>query len=338
MATPFAINGLGRIGRAVARISLEQPGLKLVAINDLAPPVTLAHLLARDSVHGSFPASVDAVEGGLRIDGRRVAAFGEPVPRRVPWEKTGARIVLEATGQATGRQVAEGHLGGGVEKVLISAIAEGVDLTLCPGLSSSAYRPGDHHIVSSASCTTHCLALLLKVLEESFGIEEALMNEVHSYTGNQVLVDGAHRDPRRARAAAVNIVPTTTAAPAAVEALMPALAGRVGGQAVRVPTPNVALLDLVALLRRPASVAELNLVFEEAAGGSLAGLLGVTSEPLVSTDFYGDPRSAVVDLGLTKSQGGRLVRLAAWYDNEWGYSHRLVDFLAQMAEGMGPAD
>jgi glyceraldehyde 3-phosphate dehydrogenase len=327
MPISFAINGLGRIGRCLARIAHERPDLELVAINDVAPAPTLARLLQRDSVHGRFAARVEAEASALHVDDRRVATFQEREPQRIPWPAA-TQIVVEATGRHARRALAARHLrAAGPSQVLISAVAEDADLMLCPGLPLPAGALERASVVSSASCTTHCLALLLQVLDEAFGIDHALMSETHGYTANQNLVDAVHEDPRRGRAAAINIVPTYSAAPAACERLLPQLRGRLAGQAVRVPTPDVALLDLVAQLERPATVQSLNDALRAAARGRLEGLLAFSDEPLVSSDYLGDPHSAIVDAPLTHVVGGRLARVMAWYDNEWGYANRLADFL-----------
>ena len=328
---PFAIHGFGRIGRALARAAVEAPDLvELVAVNDVAPVDQLARLLARDSVHGRFPTTVTADDGALILGERRVAAFSETDPSRVPWQKTTARVVVDCSGGSVAGGASRHLRDDGPRRVLVSALAQDVDLTICRGVNDEAYDPSAHRLVSAASCTTNCLGLVLRVLHESFGVRQALMNEVHSYTGNQNLVDGPHDDARRGRAAALNVVPTFTAAPAAVEALMPVLAGRLAGQAVRVPTPDVAMLDLVTTLELPASVDAIRDAYTAAAAGDLHGLLGVSDEPLVSTDYVGDRHSAVVDLPLIQclpSPHGALVRVVAWYDNETGYSHRLAELV-----------
>ena len=344
MPTPFAINGFGRIGRALARIAHTRTDLELVAINDIAPVEQLARLLARDSVHGPFPGRVEVQGDALVVDGRPIPTFRHPAPQDIPWQDTPATLVVEATGRATERRAAAAHLRpDGPSRVLISAISSDADLLLCRGIDGEAFDAGKHHVVSNASCTTNCLVLLLDVLRREFGLEHALMNEVHSYTGNQHLIDAPHDDPRRGRAAAVNIVPTYTAAPEAAQRLLPELKGKVDGIAVRVPTPNVALLDLVARLERPASVDEIRAAFRRQAEGRLQGLLGVSDEPLVSSDYIGDRHSAVVDLDLiqsldsppstpnaTSTDSTSLVRVVAWYDNEWGYAGRLADLVAQI--------
>lgn len=334
---PFAIHGFGRIGRALARAaqgsSEGASPVRLVAVNDLAPVEQLARLLARDSVHGRFPADVAVEDQALRIGDRLVQVFSEPDPAAIPWQGTPARVVVDCSGGAVSGGGGRHLRADGPRKVLVSALASEVDLTLCRGVNDAAFDTGSHHVVSAASCTTNCLALVLQVLHRAFGVRQALMNEVHSYTGNQNLVDGAHEDPRRARAAALNIVPTSTAAPAAVEAILPELAGRLVGQAVRVPTPDVALLDLVATLERPADLDAVRAAYVEAASGPLQGLLATSDEPLVSTDHVGDRHSAVVDLPLVQhlpspdADGQPLVRVVAWYDNETGYSHRLAELV-----------
>ncbi len=332
MSIPFAINGLGRIGRALLRVTIDHSTLELVAINDLSPPETLAQLIRRDSVHGAFPGTVCVEGDGLRIGERWIRRFQEPRIEEIPWAETGARLVVEATGKATSRAAAAGHLGGGVEKVVISALSSDADLSVCLGVNENGYDPALHDIISNVSCTTNCLALLVRVLDGRFGLEQALMNEVHSYTSNQQLVDGVHEDPRRGRAAAVNIVPTTTGAPAAVTRMMPHLEGRLEGRAIRVPTPNVALLDLAFRLGRQASVEEINAAFRAAADGPLAGLLAVSDEPLVSSDHVGQTASAILDLALTQSAGATFHRVMAWYDNEWGYASRLADLSSLIGE------
>ena len=338
MPLRFGINGLGRVGRALLRVTRGREDLQLAAVNDVAPAPVLARLLARDTVHGPFPGEVRAGEGFLAIDGRRLPVFTEPDPARVDWSREEVTVVVEATGRFLGRRRAAAHLRGTVRRVVISANADPADpadVTLCFGLNEAAFDPQRHAVVSNASCTTNCLALLAKVLHDCFGVRRALMSAVHSYTESQRLLDLPHADPRRSRAAALNIIPTTTTAPAALGLVMPELAGRVGGLAVRVPTPMVAMLDLVAELERRASAEEVREAFRDAARGALAGWLGVSEEELVSSDFINDPRSAVVDLPLVQVVGGGLVRVAAWYDNEWGYAHRLAELLELMARRGG---
>ena len=333
MPLRFGINGFGRVGRALLRIAHGREELQLAAVNDVVPARVLARLLARDSVHGPFGAQVDADDGGLWIGGRRVPVFAEADPARVDWAGAGVEVVVEATGRFLGRRKAAAHLGGTVRRVVISANADPADpadVSLCLGLNEGAFDPDRHTVVSNASCTTNALALVAKVLHDRFRVRRALMSAVHSYTENQRLLDLPHSDPRRSRAAGLNIVPTSTTAPEALGLLIPELAGRVEGLAVRVPTPMVAMLDLVAELEREATAETVRQAFRDAAG-AMPGVLGVTEEELVSSDFINDPRSAVVDLPLVQVVGGGLVRVVAWYDNEWGYAHRLADLLDLLA-------
>jgi glyceraldehyde 3-phosphate dehydrogenase len=337
MSLRFGINGVGRIGRALLRLAHGREELVPAAANDLAPAGVLARLLARDTVHGPFPGRVEAVAGGIALDGRTVPVFAAPEPKGIPWESAGVQVVVEATGRFLGRSRAGGHLrvkAGGVRTVVVSANpdpADPVDADLCFGLNEEAFDPRRHAVVSLASCTTSCLALVAKVLHGGFTIRHALMSTVHSYTENQRLLDSAHPDPRRSRAAAENIIPIATTTPAALGRLMPELAGRIDGLAVRVPTPAVAMLDLVAQVDRPASAAAVRDAFRAAAVGEMGRFLGLAEEELVSSDFVGDPRSAVVDLPLVQAVGGHLVRVVAWYDNEWGYANRLLDLLLRLA-------
>ena len=338
MPLRFGINGLGRVGRALLRAARGREDLQLAAVNDVAPAPVLARLLARDTIHGPFPGEVRACDGFLVIDGRRLPVFAEPDPARIDWSHEAAAVVVEATGRFIARQQAAAHLRGTVRRVVISANADPADpadLTLCFGLNEAAFDPSRHTVISNASCTTNCLALVAKVLHDRFGVRRALMSAVHSYTENQRLLDLPHTDPRRSRAAALNIIPTSTTAPEALGLVMPELAGRVEGLAVRVPTSMGAMLDLVAELERPASVEAVREAFRDAARGELAGRLGVSEEELVSSDFIDDPRSAVVDLPLVQVVGGGLVRVAAWYDNEWGYAHRLAELLELIARRGG---
>jgi glyceraldehyde 3-phosphate dehydrogenase len=334
MPLRFGINGLGRVGRALLRIARGREDLQLAAVNDVAPAQVLARLIARDSVHGPFAGQVAADQGALMIDGHRVPVFQEADPARLDWSRQEVAVVVEASGRFLGRRQAAAHLRGTVNRVVLTANADPADpadLTLCFGLNEKAFDPRRHAVVSNASCTTNCLSLVAKVLHGRFGVRRGLMSAVHGYTENQRLLDLPHPDPRRARAAALNIVPVSTTAPAALGLVLPELAGRIDGFAVRVPAPMVAMLDLVAELERQAAAEEVREAFREAAQGELAGWLGVSEEELVSSDFIGDPRSAVVDLPLVQVVDGGLVRVAAWYDNEWGYAHRLVDLLELLA-------
>ena len=330
MSIPFAINGLGRIGRGLVRVARERPDLELVAANDPAEPAVIARLLRHDTVHGAFPGEVAAWDGGLEIDGRRLPLFREAEPARIPWRETGAAIVVEATGHFRTRNEAAAHLGGPVERVLVSAVADGMDATFCVGINHRSYDPARHRVVSNASCTTNCLAPVLLVLHRSFGVEAALMNTVHCMTNSQNLVDMAHPDPRRARAAAANIIPTTSDAIPSIGLVLPELAGKVDGLAMRVPVVAGSLIDVTVRLARPAARDDLAGAYRAAAAGDLAGILGITDEELVSSDFIGDPRSAIVDLPLLQEVDRRLFRVVAWYDNEWGYINRLADLLEWM--------
>ena len=334
MPLRFGINGFGRIGRALLRAARAHPEIEVAAINDVVPAAQLARLLARDTVHGPFPGTVAAEADALRIDGRRIPVLQEPDPARIDWSRHGVTAVVEATGRFLRRERMAAHLRGGVKTVILSANsdpADPADFTLCLRINEEDWDPARQPVVSNASCTTYCLALVAKVLHDRFGVRRALMSTVHSYTENQRLLDLPHPDPRRARAAALNIIPASTTAADSLGLLLPDLAGRIAGQAVRVPTPAVALLDLVVDLEREASADEIREAFRAAAAGPLAGLLGASDEELVSSDFISDPRSAVVDLPLTQSVDGRLARVVAWYDNEWGYAHRLADLLALLA-------
>ena len=335
MALRFGINGFGRIGRALLRIVLTRtdlpPGLEPAAINDVVPATVLARLLARDSIHGLFPLPVRAEAGVLVVGDRRIPVFQEPDPSQIPWGEAGVECVVESTGRFLRRSRAAAHLRDSVRTVLVSANpdpAEPADVTLCRGIFED-WDPERQPVASNASCTTNALALVAKVLHDHFGVRRALMSTVHSYTENQRLLDLPHPDPRRGRAAALNIIPTSTTAAHGAGLLLPGLEGKIDGFAVRVPTPAVALLDLVADLEREATAEEVRKAYVETAAGELAGLLGVAEDEPVSSDFVGDPRSAVVDLPLVQANGS-LVRVVAWYDNEWGYSNRLAELLARL--------
>jgi glyceraldehyde 3-phosphate dehydrogenase (phosphorylating) len=336
MSLRFGINGAGRIGRALLRLAHGREELVPAAINDLVPAPVLARLLARDTVRGPFPGSPAAVSvapGGIALAGRTVPVFAAATPADIPWESAGVEAVVEATGQFLGRAQAAGHLRGTVGNVLLSANpdpGDPVDFDLCFGVNQGALAPRRQAVISHASCTTSCLALVAKVLHDAFTVRQGLMNTVHSYTENQRLLDSAHPDPRRARAAAENIIPIPTTTPGALARVMPEL-GRIEGLAVRVPTPAVAMLDLVAEVARPVSAEEVRAAFHAAAQGEMGRVLGVTEEELVSSDFVGDPRSAIVDLPLVQVAGNHLVRAVAWYDNEWGYANRLLDLLLALA-------
>ncbi|MDV9171320.1 type I glyceraldehyde-3-phosphate dehydrogenase [Streptomyces sp. W16] len=327
MTIKVAINGFGRIGRGFLRAALaEGADLEVVAVNDLTDAATLAHLLTYDSTMGTLAAEVVAEDDALVVDGRRIAVHGEREPAKLPWGELGVDVVVESTGIFTDGKKAAAHLDAGARKVLISAPAKNEDLTLAYGINHTSYDPAVHHVVSNASCTTNCLAPLAKVLHERFGLEHGLMTTVHAYTQDQNLQDGPHKDPRRARAAALNIVPTSTGAATAIGLVLPELNGKLAGLSLRVPVPVGSLTDLSAYLARPVTVEEINEAFAEAAAGPLAGVLRYTDAPLVSTDIVGDPASCVFDSKLTAVTGdGRHVKVFGWYDNESGFSHRIVD-------------
>jgi glyceraldehyde 3-phosphate dehydrogenase len=331
MGAKVAINGFGRIGRNVFRAAVEQGDLDFVAINDLTDPATLAHLLKYDSVHGIFRADVSADDEHLIVNGKRIRVFKEKDPAALPWKNLGAQLVIESTGHFTEREKAEKHLQAGAAKVIISAPGKGVDLTICMGVNETSYDPAAHHIVSNASCTTNCLAPVAKVLMENFGIVKGLMTTIHSYTNDQQILDLPHKDLRRARAAAVSMIPTTTGAAKAVSLVLPELKGKLDGMAVRVPTPNVSVVDLVVETERQTSAEEVNAAFKKAAEGPLKGILEFCEQPLVSRDFNGNPASSIVDAEITSVIGGNMVKVLSWYDNEWGYSNRLLDLTRYMA-------
>jgi glyceraldehyde 3-phosphate dehydrogenase len=330
VSLPIAINGVGRVGRALIRRLGEHPGLELVALNDLASAEQLAALLARDTFHGPSPVSVAATEGSLIIGGRAVGLTHERNPGAIPWSDAGARLVIEATGTLTADRAAEAHFGPTVEQIILSSNSADTDITVCMGVNHAAIRP-EHKLLSAASCTTNCLAVTATALEREFSIRRALLNTVHCYNNSQSLVDAPHEDPRRARAAAVNMIPTTTGASSAIGRVMPELGEKLDGFAVRVPAAQVSLIDLVVDLEGAADVTAVNHAFRRAAEGELAGVLSVNEEPLVSTDFIGDSHSAIVDLPLTQTAGGGLFRVVCWYDNEAGYAARLGD----LAEYLG---
>jgi glyceraldehyde 3-phosphate dehydrogenase len=330
MAIRIGINGFGRIGRNVLRASLGDPALEFVAINDLTDARTLAHLLKYDSVHGNLALPVEAKEDQLLINGRSIKILAQKDPKDLPWRDLSVDYVIESTGRFTDREGAGRHLSAGAKKVIISAPSKDPDVTIVLGVNEQAYDSKQHQIVSNASCTTNCLAPVAKVLLESYGIRHGLMTTIHSYTNDQHLLDLPHKDLRRARAAAVSMVPTSTGAAKALHLVIPQLKGKLGGMAVRVPTPNVSLIDLTAELERDASAEEVNAAFRTAAQGTLQGILEYSDEPLVSVDFNGNAHSAILDASLTTVIDKRLVKVIAWYDNEWGYSCRIRDLLKFM--------
>ena len=325
MGIKVGINGFGRIGRLVFRACCDDRELDFVAVNDITDASTLAHLLKYDSVHGQMLQTVGADKDALVVDGTRIRVFSERDPAKLPWRDLGVNVVLECSGLFTDREKAAVHLAGGAKKVIISAPAKGVDLTVCYGVNHAAYRKDQHHVLSNASCTTNCLAPVAKVLHERFGIRRGLMTTVHSYTNDQRILDLPHKDLRRARAAALSMIPTTTGAARAVGEVLPELKGRLDGMAMRVPTANVSVVDLTAELEKSTTEAEVNQAMQAAAEGPLKGILGYCNAPLVSVDFNGSSYSSIFDAELTRVLGGNFVKVLSWYDNEWGFSKRMGD-------------
>jgi glyceraldehyde 3-phosphate dehydrogenase len=332
MGVKVGINGFGRIGRNVYRAARERnSALEIVAVNDLTDAATLAHLLTHDSILGRFPGQVSADGDQIAVDGSRLTVLAERDPQRLPWRDLGVDVVIESTGFFTDATKARAHIEAGARKVLISAPASNEDITVCMGVNHTMYNPADHHVISNASCTTNCLAPVAKVLSDSFGIEAGLMTTVHAYTNDQVLLDGPHKDLRRARAAGLSIIPTSTGAAKAMSLVMPELKGKLHGMSLRVPVSDVSLVDLTVTLSRPATVDGVNSELREAADGSLSGILSVCDEQLVSVDFLHDSHSSIVDAPSTMAVGDRTVKVLAWYDNEWGYSCRVVDLAEHIA-------
>ena len=337
MATRIGINGFGRIGRQVLRAALERypEKLNVVAVNKRSgSPAENARLFKYDSTYGRYPGVVEPTNDGITIDGSEVKILKEPEPSRIPWREFDVEIVVESTGVFTDAGRAGGHLEAGAKKVIISAPAKGEDFTVVLGVNQHDYDPERHDILSNASCTTNCAATMVKALHESFGIQRGLLTTIHSYTNDQQLLDKSHSDPRRARSAALNIIPTTTGAAKAVGSVIPELKGKIHGMAMRVPTPTVSVTDLVATLERPASASEINEMYRHASDESLKGILDYTEDPLVSSDFRKDPHSVIIDGMSTISQDGDMVKVVGWYDNEWGYSCRTAD-LAALVAGAG---
>jgi glyceraldehyde 3-phosphate dehydrogenase len=324
-----AINGFGRIGRSLLRYARGRYDYQIIAINDITDTKTLAHLLKHDSIHGTYRADVSIDGDYLVVDGDRIRVLAERDPAKLPWADMGVDVVLESTGRFRDRAGAGKHLAAGAKKVVISAPGKEPDITVVLGVNFDAYDPKKHHIISNASCTTNCLAPVAKVVHEAFGIERGLMTTIHSYTNDQRILDLPHKDLRRARAAAMNIIPTTTGAAKAVGLVLPDLAGKLDGIAVRVPTPDVSLVDLVVELKRSATVEDINGAVRSAAEGSLKGILEYCEEPLVSSDFIGNPASSIFDAEYTKSYG-TFAKVMSWYDNEWGYSCRTADLIAKL--------
>ena len=331
MALRVAINGFGRIGRMVLRLASKSKDIQVVAINDLTSADTLAHLLKYDSVHGIFPGKVSVSGNVLTVNGKKITIYSSKSPADLPWKKEKIDVVLESTGLFTDRANAEAHIAAGAKRVVISAPGTDEDITIVMGVNHDLYDPKKHRIISNASCTTNCLAPVVKVLHDSFGLEHGLITTVHSYTNDQRILDLPHKDLRRARAAAVSMIPTTTGAAKAVSKVIPALKGRLDGMAIRVPTPNVSVVDLVATLNKPVTEVSVNAALKKAARGSLKGILAYEELPLVSVDYNGTAVSSTVDAACTKVMGERMVKVLAWYDNESGFSNRLVDLLTMIA-------
>ena len=338
MTVRVGINGFGRIGRQSLKALIERaPDIEVVAVNDLVDTSMNALLFKHDSTYGAYAGTVDHTDDALIIDGREIKVLRERDPGALPWAALGVDIVLESTGLFTDATKARAHLDAGARKVIISAPAKNEDITIVLGVNEDRYDPATQHIISNASCTTNCLAPAAKVVHDNWTIERGLMNTIHSYTNDQRILDVAHSDPRRARSAGQNIIPTTTGAAKALALVIPDLKGRFDGFSLRVPTPTVSVVDFTANLARPTTVEEVNAAFRDAAAGSLKGILGVSDEPLVSTDFRGDSRSSIIDSASTMVLGGTMVKVISWYDNEWGYSCRVADLIRYVAERLPAA-
>jgi glyceraldehyde 3-phosphate dehydrogenase len=331
MSVKVGINGFGRIGRLVLRSALQNPELDVVAVNDLADSKTNAHLFKYDSVHGIFSGTVEAEDNAIVIDGKAIKVFAEKDPGNLPWSELGVQIVIEGTGKFTDATKAKIHLEAGARKVIISAPGKNEDATIVMGVNEGVYDPTKHNIISNASCTTNCLAPVAKVLNDKFGIKRGLMTTTHAYTNDQRILDTAHKDLHRARAAGLSMIPTTTGAAKAVALVIPELRGKLTGLAIRVPTPDVSLVDFVCEVARPTTVEEINNAMKEAAEGPMKGVLAYNDLPLVSIDFTGNPNSSIFDAGNTMVMGETLAKVFSWYDNEWGYSCRVVDLAAYIA-------
>ena len=327
MVVKVGINGFGRIGRNVFRTALDNPDIDIVAVNDLTDPKTLAHLLKYDSILGNLKHEIKAEADAISVDGKKIKVFAERDPAKLPWGSVGAEIIVESTGHFTDADKAKAHLRDTVKKVIISAPAKGEDMTVVLGVNEGKYDPAKHHIISNASCTTNCLAPVAKVILDTFGIVAGTMTTIHSYTNDQVILDFPHKDLRRARAAALSMIPTSTGAAKALHLVVPELKGKLDGFAMRVPTPNVSVVDLVAFTEKPATVESVNAALKAAADGPMKGILGYESEELVSADFKGNPLSSIVDSLMTKVVGDKCVKVISWYDNEWGYSSRVRDLI-----------
>jgi glyceraldehyde 3-phosphate dehydrogenase len=332
MPVKVGINGFGRIGRNLLRASLNDPGIEIVAVNDITDPKTLAHLLKYDSVFGIFDATVGFKEDAITVNGKSIRVFKVKDPAEIDWSSLGIEVVVESTGLFTKADDAKKHLKGTVKKVIISAPAKGEDITIVLGVNENMYDPAKHNIISNASCTTNCLAPAAKVIHDNFKILKGSMTTIHAYTNDQRILDLPHKDMRRARAAALSMIPTTTGAAKAIGLVMPELKGKLDGYSMRVPTPDVSVVDLVAVVEKPTTIEEVNAALKKAAEGPMKGVLQYTEEELVSKDFTGNPHSSIVDSGFTKVIDGTLVKVIAWYDNEWGYSCRVRDLINLVAK------
>ncbi|EGL83716.1 glyceraldehyde-3-phosphate dehydrogenase, type I [Caldalkalibacillus thermarum TA2.A1] len=331
MATKVGINGFGRIGRNVFRAALNNPNVEVVAVNDLTDAKMLAHLLKYDSVHGRLNAEVEHTEDALIVNGKTIKVLSERDPANLPWGELGVEVVVESTGRFTAKADASKHLQAGAKKVIISAPSKDADFDVVMGVNEEKYDPAKHHVISNASCTTNCLAPVIKVLHETYGVRRGMMTTVHAYTNDQQILDLPHKDYRRARAAAQNIIPTTTGAAKAVALVLPEMKGKLNGFAMRVPTANVSVVDLVAELEKNVTAEEVNATLKQAAEGPLKGIMAYSEEPLVSSDYNGDPHSSTIDALSTMVIEDNMVKVVAWYDNEWGYSNRVVDLVEYIA-------
>ena len=332
MTIKVGINGFGRIGRNAFRAAMANPALEIVAVNDLTDAETLAHLLKYDSIHGILDAEVKAEKDAIAVNGKAIKVLAERDPAALPWGALGIDVVVESTGRFTDADKAAAHIKAGAKKVIISAPAKGEDITIVMGVNEDKYDAAKHNIISNASCTTNCLAPMAKVIHENFGIKHGMMTTVHSYTNDQMILDLPHKDLRRARAAAMSIIPTTTGAAKAVALVLPELKGKLNGFALRVPTPNVSLTDLVSEMEKPVTVEEVNAALKAAAAGPLKGILAYSDEPLVSKDYNGNPHSCIIDADSTMVVDGTQLKVIGWYDNEWGYSNRVIDLIVYIGK------
>ena len=328
MSVKVAINGFGRIGRLVLRAGLKSKDVEFVAVNDITDTKTLAHLLKYDSVHGTIDADVKAKDNALVVNGKEIKTYAMREPESLPWKDLGVDVVLESTGKFTDRAGAEKHLTAGAKKVIISAPAKGPDVTFVLGVNQEVYDKSKHHVISMGSCTTNCLAPIVKILQKEYGIEYGLMTTIHAFTNDQVVLDEPHKDLRRARAAALSMIPTTTGAAKAISEVIPELKGKLDGLSIRVPTPNVSIIDFVATLSTKVTKEEVNGKFRKYAEGPMKGILACCDEPLVSKDFNGDPHSSTIDMENTYVVGGNMIKVLSWYDNEWGFSNRMLELLS----------